>query len=73
MPGAGANSAFSAQRGPAKSHRAVNTTLGLTLSVIFLVAFFFMKNQATRITLTANLMAVEQLKGCIPHLAHNDH
>ena len=51
----------------------VNTTLGLTLSVIFLVAFFFLKNQATRITLTANLMAVEQLKGCIPHLANNEH
>jgi hypothetical protein len=51
----------------------VNTTLGLSLSIIFLVSFFFLKNQATRITLQANLMAAEQLKGCIPHLANGAH
>jgi biopolymer transport protein ExbB len=51
----------------------VNTTLGLSLSIIFLVSFFFLKNQATKITLTANLMAAEQLKGCIPHLPTGAH
>jgi biopolymer transport protein ExbB len=40
----------------------VNTTMGLFLAIVFLTAFFFMKNRVTRLSLNANLMAVEMLK-----------
>ncbi len=40
----------------------VNTTLGLFLAIVFLTCFFFMKNRVTRLSLNANLMAVEMLK-----------
>jgi biopolymer transport protein ExbB len=40
----------------------VNTTMGLFLAIVFLTAFFFMKNRVTRMSLNANLMAVEMLK-----------
>lgn len=40
----------------------VNTTLGLFLAIVFLTAFFFVKNKVTRLSLNANLMAVEMLK-----------
>jgi biopolymer transport protein ExbB len=40
----------------------VNTTMGLFLAIVFLTAFFFMKNRVTKLSLNANLMAVEMLK-----------
>ncbi len=40
----------------------VNTTMGLFLAVVFLTAFFFMKNRVTKLSLNCNLMAVEMLK-----------
>jgi biopolymer transport protein ExbB len=40
----------------------VNTTMGLFLAIVFLTIFFFMKNRVTRLSLNANLMAVEMLK-----------
>lgn len=40
----------------------VNTTCGLFLAIVFLTAFFFMKNRVTKMSLNANLMAVEMLK-----------
>ena len=40
----------------------VNTTMGLFLAIVFLTVFFFMKNRVTKLSLNANLMAVEMLK-----------
>jgi biopolymer transport protein ExbB len=40
----------------------VNTTCGLFLAIVFLTAYFFMKNRVTKLSLNANLMAVEMLK-----------
>lgn len=40
----------------------VNTTMGLFLSIVFLTTYFFMKNRVMRLSLNANLMAVEMLK-----------
>ena len=40
----------------------VNTTCGLFLAIVFLTAYFFMKNKVTKLSLNANLMAVEMLK-----------
>jgi biopolymer transport protein ExbB len=40
----------------------VNTTMGLFLAIVFLTIFFFMKNRVMRLSLNANLMAVEMLK-----------
>jgi biopolymer transport protein ExbB len=40
----------------------VNTTMGLFLAIVFLTIFFFMKNRVTKLSLNANLMAVEMLK-----------
>ena len=40
----------------------VNTTMGLFLAIVFLTTFFFMKNRVTKLSLNANLMAVEMLK-----------
>lgn len=40
----------------------VNTTMGLFLAIVFLTVFFFMKNRVMRLSLNANLMAVEMLK-----------
>jgi len=40
----------------------VNTTMGLLLAIVFLTVFFFMKNRVMRLSLNANLMAVEMLK-----------
>jgi biopolymer transport protein ExbB len=40
----------------------VNTTMGLFLAIVFLTVYFFMKNKVTKLSLNANLMAVEMLK-----------
>ncbi|MBI1850774.1 MAG: MotA/TolQ/ExbB proton channel family protein [Planctomycetes bacterium] len=43
----------------------VNTTMGLFIAIIFLTAYFFVKNKVTKMTLSMNLQAVDLLK----HLA----
>ena len=50
----------------------VNTTCGLFLAIVFLTAYFFMKNRVTKLSLNANLMAVEMLKntGLYEKIAH---
>lgn len=45
----------------------VNTTIGLFIAIIFLTAYFFVKNKVTKLTLSMNLQAVDLLK----HLAAN--
>lgn len=40
----------------------VNTTLGLSIAILFLTIFFFMKNKTTAIALSINLQAVDLLK-----------
>jgi biopolymer transport protein ExbB len=40
----------------------VNTTMGLFLAIVFLTVYFFMKNRVMKMSLNANLMAVEMLK-----------
>lgn len=46
----------------------VNTTMGLFLAIVFLTVFFFMKNKVTKLSLNANLMAVEMLKNTGLHM-----
>ncbi|MFN0207118.1 MAG: MotA/TolQ/ExbB proton channel family protein [Planctomycetota bacterium] len=40
----------------------VNTTMGLFIGIVFLTAYFLLKNKVTNMSLTLNLMAVEILK-----------
>ena len=49
----------------------VNTTCGLFLAIVFLTAFFFMKNHVTKLSLNANLMAVEMLKNTGLYAKHS--
>jgi biopolymer transport protein ExbB len=46
----------------------VNTTLGLFIAIVFLVAYFVFKNKVQKLTLSINLQAVDLLK----HLAPNE-
>ena len=47
----------------------VNTTMGLFIAIVFLVAFFFYKNKVTKMTLSINMEAVDLLK----HMAKAEH
>lgn len=40
----------------------VNTTMGLFTGIVYLTAYFLLKNKVTNMSLTLNLMAVEMLK-----------
>ena len=44
----------------------VNTTMGLFIAIVFLVAFFFFKNKVTKMTLSINLQGVDMLKHLAP-------
>jgi biopolymer transport protein ExbB len=44
----------------------VNTTMGLFIAIVFLVAYFFFKNKVTKMTLSINLQAVDLLKHLAP-------
>jgi len=46
----------------------VNTTMGLFIAIVFLVAYFVFKNKVQKMTLSINLQAVDLLK----HLAPTD-
>jgi biopolymer transport protein ExbB len=48
----------------------VNTTCGLFLAIVFLTIYFFMKNRVTKLSLNANLMAVEMLKNTGLYVKH---
>jgi biopolymer transport protein ExbB len=43
----------------------VNTTLGLFIAIIFLVAYFVFKNKVTKMTLSVSLQGVEMLKSMV--------
>jgi biopolymer transport protein ExbB/TolQ len=45
----------------------VNTTMGLFIAIIFLVAYFVFKNKVTKLTLSINLQAVDMLKHLAKH------
>ena len=44
----------------------VNTTMGLFIAIVFLVAFFVFKNKVTKMTLSINLQGVDMLKHLAP-------
>lgn len=48
----------------------VNTTMGLFIAIVFLVAYFFFKNKVTKMTLSINLQAVDLLKHLAPAEKH---
>jgi len=50
----------------------VNTTMGLFISIVFLTAFFFMKNRVSDITLQANTSIGEILSRYLSPEAHRD-
>jgi len=48
----------------------VNTTMGLFLAIVFLTAFFFLKNKVTKLSLSITLQGVDMLKGMAGKVSH---